>query len=155
MGAWLEAPSLSCPTAGVCVPDLLICIERTGMTTVPSRPVAVIGGVDTHADIHVAAACDPLGAVLGTDSFPTTRAGYRRLLAFLASFGPLEAVGVEGTGSYGAGPARHLAEADVVVIEVHRPPAGPAPARQDRHRPRDRSSPRGDQRPGRHSAQVA
>ena len=91
------------------------------MTTVPSRPGAVIGGVDTHADIHVAAACDPLGAVLGTDSFPTTPVGYRRLLAFLVSFGPVESVGVEGTGSYGSGLARHLAEAGVTVIEVNRP----------------------------------
>jgi transposase len=91
------------------------------MTTVPSRPVAVIGGVDTHADIHVAAACDPLGAVLGTESFPTTPSGYRRLLAFLVSFGPVTVVGVEGTGSYGAGLARHLAEAGVRVVEVNRP----------------------------------
>jgi len=91
------------------------------MTTVPSRPVAVIGGVDTHADIHVATACNHLGAVLGTDSFPTTPVGYRRLLAFLASFGPVEAVGVEGTGSYGSGLARHLAEAGVRVVEVNRP----------------------------------
>jgi transposase len=91
------------------------------MTTVPSRPVAVIGGVDTHADIHVAAACDPLGAVLGTESFPTTPFGYRRLLAFLISFGPVTVVGVEGTGSYGAGLARHLAEAGVRVVEVNRP----------------------------------
>ena len=91
------------------------------MTTVPSRPGAVIGGVDTHADIHVAAACDPLGAVLGTDSFPTTPVGYRRLLAFLVSFGPLTSVGVEGTGSYGSGLARHLADAGVAVIEVNRP----------------------------------
>lgn len=91
------------------------------MTTVPSRPVAVIGGVDTHADIHVAAACDHLGAVLGTESFPTTPVGYRRLLAFLVSFGPLASVGVEGTGSYGSGLARYLAEAGVSVIEVNRP----------------------------------
>ena len=91
------------------------------MTTVPSRPVAVIGGVDTHADIHVAAACDPLGGILGTESFPTTPAGYRRLLAFLVSFGPVEVVGVEGTGSYGSGLARHLAESGVAVIEVNRP----------------------------------
>ena len=91
------------------------------MTTVPSHPVAVIGGVDTHADIHVAAACDPLGGILGTESFPTTPAGYRRLLAFLVSFGPVEVVGVEGTGSYGSGLARHLAESGVAVIEVNRP----------------------------------
>jgi transposase len=91
------------------------------MTTVPSRPVAVIGGVDTHADIHVAAACDRLGKVLGTKSFVTTPAGYRDLLSFLAGFGPLQAVGVEGTGSYGSGLARHLAQEQVRVFEVSRP----------------------------------
>ena len=91
------------------------------MTTVPSRPVAVIGGVDTHADIHVAAACDRLGKVLGTKAFVTTPAGYRDLLSFLASFGQLQAVGVEGTGSYGSGLARHLAQEQVRVLEVSRP----------------------------------
>ena len=44
------------------------------MTTMTSTAPAVIGGVDTHADVHVAAACDHLGAVLGTKSFPTTAA---------------------------------------------------------------------------------
>jgi hypothetical protein len=77
--------------------------------------------VDTHADIHVAAACDHLGGVLGTESFPTTPTGYRRLLAFLVSFGPLASVGVEGTGSYGSGLARHLTDAGVHVVEVNRP----------------------------------
>jgi hypothetical protein len=61
----------------------------------------------THADIHVAAACDRLGKVLGAKSFVTTPAGYRDLLSFLAGFGQLQAVGVEGTGSYGSGLARH------------------------------------------------
>jgi transposase len=90
------------------------------MTTVPPRPVAVIGGMDTHADIHVAAACDPLGAVQGTESFPTTPAGWRRLLAFLVSFAPVEMVGVEGTGSYGSGLARHLAESGVRLGQYSR-----------------------------------
>jgi len=91
------------------------------MTTVTPLPVAVIGGVDTHADVHVAAACDSLGGLLGTEEFPTTPAGYQALLAFLSSFGPVRIVGVEGTGSYGAGLARHLAEHGVDVIEVDRP----------------------------------
>ncbi len=43
------------------------------------------------------------------------------MLAFLVSFGPVTVVGVEGTGSYGAGLARHLAEAGVRVVEVNRP----------------------------------
>ena len=91
------------------------------MTTMTPEPGSVTGGVDTHLDVHVAAAVDHLGGVLATQSFPTTAAGYRRLLGWLASFGPIHAVGVEGTGSYGAGVARHLADNAVRVIEVARP----------------------------------
>ena len=43
------------------------------------------------------------------------------MLRFLTSFGQLQAVGVEGTGSYGSGLARHLARAGVCVVEVNRP----------------------------------
>lgn len=71
------------------------------MTIVDAR--VVCGGVDTHADFHVAAALDHLGGVLGIESFETTEAGYRRLLGWLESFGTLTRVGVEGTGSYGTG----------------------------------------------------
>jgi transposase len=91
------------------------------MTTMTPVPGSVTGGVDTHLDMHVAAAVDHLGGALGTQSFPTTAAGYRRLLAWLRAFGPIHAVGVEGTGSYGSALARHLAEKDVHVIEVARP----------------------------------
>jgi transposase len=81
----------------------------------------VTGGVDTHKDIHVAAAVDELGRTLGTESFPTTTAGYRQLFGWLRSFGSLELVGIEGTGAWGAGLARFLAVQDVRVVEVHRP----------------------------------
>jgi transposase len=91
------------------------------MTTMTPEPGSVTGGVDTHLDTHVAAAVDHLGGLLGTESFPTTAAGYRRLLGWLGSFGPLHAVGVEGTGSYGSALAGHLAEHDVRVVEVSRP----------------------------------
>lgn len=91
------------------------------MTTMTSADRFVTGGVDTHRDFHVAAALDQRGAVLGTAQFPTTAKGYRSLLAWLAEFGTVEVVGVEGTGSYGAALARHLAAADVRVIEVGRP----------------------------------
>lgn len=91
------------------------------MTTMTPAPGTVTGGVDTHSDVHVAAAVDHLGGVLGTEQFKTTPAGYRKLLAWLQSFGPLHKVGVEGTGSYGAALARHLAEHDVSVVEVARP----------------------------------
>jgi transposase len=91
------------------------------MTTMTPEPGSVTGGVDTHLDVHVAAAVNHLGGVLGTKSFPTTATGYRRLLRWLGSFGPLHAVGVEGTGSYGSALARHLAENEVRVLEVSRP----------------------------------
>jgi transposase len=56
--------------------------------------------VDTHADVHVAAAGDQLGSVLGTESFPATPRGYRSLHGYLREFGPVSKVGVEGTGAY-------------------------------------------------------
>ena len=80
----------------------------------------VIGGVDTHADVHVAAAIDTNGGLLGIESFPTDGVGYERLNDWLAGFGPVVRVGVEGTGSYGVGLARHLHTAGVEVVEVDR-----------------------------------
>jgi transposase len=84
-----------------------------------ARPV--VGGVDTHLDVHVAAAVDSLGGLLGVRSFPTTPAGYHALSSWLTSLGVVERVGVEGTGTYGAGLARHLAVCGITVIEVDRP----------------------------------
>ena len=84
-----------------------------------TRPVT--GGVDTHADVHVAAAVDASGGVLGVASFPTTAAGFGQLHDWLAGFGALDRVGVEGTGAYGAGLARYLRGQGVAVIEVDRP----------------------------------
>jgi hypothetical protein len=60
------------------------------------KPVRVAGGVDTHLDVHVAAALDPIGAVLGTSSFPATAAGYEALHRWLGGFGQVECVGVKG-----------------------------------------------------------
>jgi transposase len=81
----------------------------------------VIGGVDTHAEVNVAAVVDQVGRVLGTEQFPTTTTGHRAALAWLRGHGRLVKVGVEGTGSYGAGLARHLAGQGVEVVEVIRP----------------------------------
>jgi transposase len=81
----------------------------------------IVGGVDTHKDIHAAAAMSETGRLLGTAEFPTTPAGYRRLLAWLRGYGRLERVGIEGAGSYGAGLCRHLRSQGVAVIEVNRP----------------------------------
>ena len=89
---------------------------------VPSAPLLeVVGGVDTHADTHTAAAVDSAGRDLGTATFATTTAGYAALLAWLCSFGSVTVVGIEGTGAYGAGLARHLAAAGLALVEVDRP----------------------------------
>lgn len=85
------------------------------------EPVRVTVGVDTHKDAHVAVAKDHLGRHLGENSIPTTPRGYRDLLSWAESHGEVEAWGVEGTGSYGAGLARFLHGADQVVIEINRP----------------------------------
>lgn len=89
--------------------------------TIVDAPRPVTGGVDTHLDINVAAALDPIGGLLAVAEFPATSGGHRRLLGWLAGFGPVARVGVEGTGSYGAGLARCLRAAGVEVVEVDRP----------------------------------
>jgi transposase len=89
------------------------------MTIVETR--AITGGVDTHLDSHVAAALDPIGGVLGVESFLATPGGYAELFEWMSGFGPITRVGVEGTGAYGAGRARFLRRAGVEVIEVDRP----------------------------------
>lgn len=68
----------------------------------------VVGGVDTHKDLHVAAVVDQNNRVLGSEFFATTRQGYRQMLAWMASFGTVKRIGVECTGSYGAGLLRYL-----------------------------------------------
>ena len=91
------------------------------MTTMAETARHVTAGADTHRDQHVVAALDERGAELGVRSFPTTPAGHRALLAWLRRFGAVERVGVEGTGSYGAGLARFLHAEGVTVVEVNRP----------------------------------
>ncbi len=85
------------------------------------RIVGITGGVDTHADTHVAAAVDHNGGLLGIESFPASETGFEDLLVWLVGFGELVRVGVEGTGSWGVGLARFLADHDVMVVEVDRP----------------------------------
>jgi transposase len=84
-------------------------------------PPRVTVGVDTHKDLHVAAARDQLGRRLGATSAPASSAGYAQLLAWARALGEVSAWGVEGTGSYGAGLARFLAAHGQRVVEVNRP----------------------------------
>ena len=101
--------------------------------TMTSR-TRICGGVDTHLDTDVAAALDERGGLLGVESFETTLSGYAELYDWLAGFGEVELVGVEGTGSYGAGLTRLLHSEGVRVVEVDRP-------NRQRRRSRGKSDP--------------
>ena len=94
------------------------------MATATADNTQIIGGVDTHQDLHTAAVVSHDGTVLGAESFSTTRAGYRAMLRWFRSHGELLRVGVESTGTYGAGITRHLALSGIPVLEV----TGPDPA---------------------------
>ena len=93
------------------------------LTSLPSA--AVLIGVDTHKDQHVAVALDRHGAVLGHLQIPATSKGYQTLLEWAVGHGALQPadllVALEGSGSYGAGLCRHLLAAGCSVREVSRP----------------------------------
>lgn len=79
-----------------------------------------VGGIDSHKDtIHVAVVTET-GKHMADKEFPTTQAGYRRAVAWLIGHGPLSAVGVEGTSSYGRGISTELMATGIKVVEVNR-----------------------------------
>jgi transposase len=90
------------------------------MHTVPDGEVLVTLGVDTHGDVHVAVALDRLGGLLGSVQVPATRPGFRQLVEWASSFGIIDRIGIEGTGSYGAGLCRWLRSQGLAVVEVDR-----------------------------------
>ena len=83
----------------------------------PPSP-AIFVGVDTHKYVHVAVAIDRLGTRLGACTVSADRAGYADLVTWARTFGPIEAFGIEGTGSYGVGLASHVRRQAVRVVEV-------------------------------------
>lgn len=85
-------------------------------------PSGVVGGVDTHKDLHVAAVVDAHDRIIGSQSFPSTRQGYNSMLKWMQSLGTVERVGVECTGTYGAGLLRHLQKAGITVLEYSKSP---------------------------------
>ena len=86
-----------------------------------SEDRVVFGGVDTHRDVHVAAVVDATGRCLGSAAFPAHASGCEQLGDWLRSHGNVAQVGIEGTGSYGAGLTRYLTSIGVGVVEVNRP----------------------------------
>jgi transposase len=87
--------------------------------TAPAAPVTI--GVDTHLDLHVAAVLDHTGRLLATQAFPASTRGYVALVTWAERFGPVERIGVEGTGTYGAGLTRFVRAYGLEVVEVNRP----------------------------------
>ena len=86
-----------------------------------TRTRRVLVGVDTHTAVHCAVVLDQTGRLLGTQEFAASAVGYGQLLRWAGTFGQVEAAGVEGTGAYGAGLARYIADQGVKVLEVPRP----------------------------------
>lgn len=81
----------------------------------------IYAGVDTHSDTHTLALIDEHGRPLATQTFTADPTGYERLVAMIGDPDACLGVGVEGTNSYGAAPARRLVEAGYNVYEVLRP----------------------------------
>ena len=90
------------------------------MTPSTDPPIHVTAGADTHRDTHMIAALDQRGAELGVREFATDPTGHDDILDWLESFGTIDRIGVEGTGTYGAGLCRFLQRHDIDVVEVTR-----------------------------------
>ena len=98
------------------------------MDTTDTTKRYVVGGTDTHKDLQVAAVVDERDRVLGSQSFSTTRQGYRQMLAWMGSFVEVQRIGIESTGSYETGLLRFVQKAGVEILEVT------TPKRHDRRR---------------------
>ena len=84
--------------------------------------VEVVIGVDTHKHSHTAAVLDAAtGAVLARAAVGADPEGYAELSALAEQHPGLRAWALEGSGGYGAGLARHLADHGELVIELDRP----------------------------------
>ncbi len=84
---------------------------------------------------------------------PATLAGYRALHSWLEGFGPIAALGIESTSSYGAGLTRWLTGRQVCLLEVNQPHKH-ARSRKGKSRPRRRPG-RGAECPGRRDRRRA
>ena len=92
----------------------------TNRMTTPPDTRKVIVGVDTHTHVHVAVAIDSWGIRLRDQAFVADSGGYQALITWAETHGRIEAFGIEGTGSYGAGLARAVRRARHRVVEVNR-----------------------------------
>ncbi len=81
----------------------------------------IVGGIDAHSNTHHVAALDSSGRRLGNQEFTASTRGYQDALNWLASFGVIDKIGIESTGSYAAGLTRFLLARGVEVVEVNQP----------------------------------
>lgn len=86
-----------------------------------NESIQVIAGIDTHADTHHVAVINEHGKPLADREFLAVGSGYRKILDFIPRYGTVTAVGVEGTGSYGAELTKTLRNEGLTVLEVNRP----------------------------------
>ena len=95
--------------------------DRVRMTATRCETQVITVGVDTHQLVHHAAIVDSrLGSVADRE-FPATSGGFADLVDWMSRYGQVSRVGVESTGSYGAGLTRHLIGAGVEVCEIQCP----------------------------------
>ena len=78
----------------------------------------VFAGVDTHKDTHTLCLLDHMGRAIGTFRFAADAKGYDALAGKIGGPATCVGVGIEGTGSYGAGLTRRLLELGYCVYEV-------------------------------------
>lgn len=79
----------------------------------------VIAGVDTHKQFHVVALVFENGQRLGYRYFDADAKGYRQTYEWASSFGVLLRIGIEATGSYGAGLCNYLSSLGVECVDVY------------------------------------
>jgi transposase len=75
-------------------------------------------GVDSHKSSLAVAVLDEIGRSVGVREFSNDNQGHGSLLAWIDKQGPDRVIGIEGSGSYGAGLTRALLDAGEDVREV-------------------------------------
>lgn len=78
----------------------------------------VAAGIDSHKFNLGVGVTDLVGRELGRSEFGNTLAGWARMLEWAKGFGEITAIGVEGSGQYGAGLVKWLIAQGLDVREV-------------------------------------
>lgn len=95
------------------------------MPTVAQIVDAVVAG-DTHVDTTSLCVASPVGAVLEHLTIDNDEDGFEQAVTWILKLMPSDRflVGLEGTGSYGAGLSRALQAVGIQVVEIERPSRG-------------------------------